>query len=195
MSQGSNAPSEFSNGVYLTLGLTILALTAVVLLSVGRTPWYKYGAIRVWSGNISSSENSQQIADPYSFTHITHGVAFYAVLRLVAPQLSLGLRALAALSVESIWEVFENTDMVIQRYRTATLSLDYYGDSVVNSIFDILFCLFGFFMASRLPSRLTLVLLFAIEIILAALIRDNLFLNILLLIYPVPVIKNWQLGG
>jgi hypothetical protein len=162
---------------------------------MGRAPSYKYGPIKFWSGDITSDQNSQQIADPYTFTHIIHGVGFYALLRLVPAPLSLGTRVIVALSAESFWEVFENTDMVINRYRAATLSLDYYGDSVINSVADIIVAMLGFFFAARFPVRASIILVIFIEVMLALLIRDNLFLNIFLLIYPVPAIKTWQLGA
>lgn len=179
--------------VDLLIGFTILFITAMTLLAMGRTPSYKYGPIRLWSGDIKSDQNSQQIADPYTFTHVIHGVGFYALLRLVPAPLSLGTRAIIALSAESTWEVFENTDAVINRYRTATLSLDYYGDSVINSVLDIIVSMLGFFFAARFPARTSILLVIFIEVTLALIIRDNLFLNIFLLIYPVPAIQNWQL--
>lgn len=177
------------------IGFIIVFVAATTLLAMGRTPSYKYGPIRFWSGNIKSDQNSQQIADPYTFTHIIHGVGFYALLRLVPAPLTLGTRAIVALSAESVWEVFENSDLVINRYRAATLSLDYYGDSVINSIFDIIACMLGFFFTARLPTRASIILVIFIEVALVILIRDNLFLNIFLLLFPLPVIQNWQLGG
>ena len=176
------------------IGFAILFITAMTLLAMGRTPSYKYGPIRLWSGDIKSDQNSQQIADPYTFTHVIHGIGFYALLRLVPAPLTLGTRVIAALSAESAWEVFENSDLVINRYRTATLSLDYYGDSVINSIFDIIVSMLGFFFAARFPARASIILVIFIEVALAFLIRDNLFLNIFLLLFPVTAIKNWQLG-
>lgn len=176
------------------IGASILIITAMTLLAMGRTLTYKYGPIRLWSGDIKSDQNSQQIADPYTFTHVIHGVGFYALLRLVPAPLTLGTRVIAALSAESAWEVFENSDLVINRYRTATLSLDYYGDSVINSVFDIFVAMLGFFFAARFPVRTSILLVVVIEVSLALLIRDNLFLNIFLLLFPVPAIQNWQLG-
>ncbi len=174
--------------------ILILALAGSLEFEMGRTPSYKYGGVRLWSGNINSSQNSQQITDPYTFTHITHGVIFYGLLSLAAPGASVALRALIGVALESAWEVFENTDFVVNRYRAATISLDYYGDSIVNSLADILACLIGFFIAWRLPTWGTVIFVIVLEVGLALWIRDGLFLNILMLIYPIPAIKAWQMA-
>src|SRR5208337_463968 len=125
------------------------------------------------------------------FSHITHGVLLYALLRLIAPGLPAGMRLLAAIAGESLWEVIENTDLVIERYRAATISLNYYGDSVMNSMCDILACVVGYALAARV----TLIGVIAMEAGLAWWIRDSLFLNILMLIHPVGAIRKWQMGG
>lgn len=173
----------------------IIASAGFLELKMGRTPIFKYGPVRFWSGDINSNQNSQQLADPYSFTHITHGVLFYALLSVgPAGRLPLGFRAVIATALESAWEVFENTDFVINRYRAATISLDYYGDSVINSIFDIMAALFGFWLASRLSWPATIAVVILLEVILALWIRDSLLLNIIMLIYPLEAIKKWQMG-
>lgn len=142
-----------------------------------------------------SSQTSQRLADPFTLTHIIHGAVYYWLLWLVARKLPLGLRGVLAVALESAWEVFENTDMIIQRYRVATISLGYYGDSVLNSVGDMLTAALGFTLAARLPPRVTVIGCILIEVILALWIRDSLFLNILMLIYPVAAVKHWQLGG
>lgn len=174
--------------------LVIITIAALLEFAMGRTPSYKYGPISIWSQDINSNQNSQQIADPYTLTHITHGVLLYGFLCLFLKRLSLRARALLAIGAESAWEVFENTDMVINRYRAATISLDYFGDSIVNSVFDIFAALLGFVLAARLPTRVTVASVIVLEIVLALWIRDSLFLNIIMLIYPIQAIKNWQ-GG
>src|SRR6185295_100531 len=137
---------------------------------------------------------SQYVLDPYTLTHTSHGVLFYGILSAAAKNLPLGARLVLAVALESGWEVLENTDMVIERYRATTISLNYYGDSIVNSMADIGACVLGFVVASRLPKRVTVLGFIAAEIILALWIRDNLTLNILMLIRPSRVIQAWQLG-
>jgi hypothetical protein len=179
----------------LLLPLAIVALLAALMLAMGRHPFCRCGVIGLWSGDIWSSQNSQQLADAYSFTHVTHGVLFYWLLRPLAGAVPLWLRRVIALAIEAAWELFENTDYVIQRYREATVSLDYYGDSVLNSAGDLLFCLIGFWLAARLSGRVALAGIVLVEIGLTLWIRDSLLLNVLMLLYPIQAIKEWQLAG
>ena len=176
-------------------GIVIVAIAAVILHLIGH-PWFcKCGYVRLWWGETVSAENSQQITDWYTPTHIVHGLIFYFLLWLVARRLPLGLRAFIALLAEAGWEVLENTPLIIDRYREQTVSLGYFGDSVINSMSDIVAMLVGFYLASRLPVWASVVLALAIEIVLALVIRDNLLLNVLMLIYPVPAVLEWQAGG
>lgn len=188
---------ERSAGLKIDVGITalIIIFAAILLFAMGRTPTYIYGPVRIWSGDINSNQNSQQIADPYTLTHIIHGAGFYGLLYLTARNLPLGMKAIIAVALESGWEVLENTDMVINRYRQETISLDYYGDSIINSVFDILASVLGFILASRLPARIIVIGIICIEVILIFWIRDSLLLNIIMLIYPVNAIKIWQNGG
>lgn len=173
--------------------LALLALVAVVEYSQGRTPFYKNGPVALWSSAVNSDSNSQQIADAYTFSHIIHGFIFYGALTL-APEFSLGTRAVIAIAAESGWEIIENSDFIINRYRAETISLDYYGDSIINSLFDIIAALIGFFIASRLRWQYTVALAIAIEVISLLTIHDNLTLNIIMLLYPIEAIKTWQFG-
>jgi hypothetical protein len=172
----------------------LLLLTVAVEFSLGRKPWGVGGQPGVWSGDIRSEHNSQFIADPYSFTHITHGVLLYGLSSLALRSYPVSTRLVFVVTVESAWEVFENTDAVINRYRAETISLNYYGDSIVNSMTDILACITGFLLTARLPKRWTLVGTVMLEILLAVWIRDNLTLNIVMLLLPNDTIRVWQLG-
>ena len=189
---GGRVPLRTDVGV----AVVVVALAIAGLFAMGRTPWCECGSIKLWTAAVSSNENSQQLSDPYTFTHITHGVLFYAALAALARfrPMSLRLRALIALTVECAWELAENTDTVIERYRTATLALDYYGDSILNSLGDVAACMAGFALAARLPLWVTVVLVLALEVILALWIKDNLTLSVLMLLYPIAAVKRWQIG-
>jgi hypothetical protein len=186
------APSPWTD---VAIAVLIVGLGAALLLAMGRPLVYQHGPVRLWSGNVQSDQNSQQLFDPYALTHVTHGVLLYWLAGLVR-RIRTGTRVVLALALETAWEVFENTDMVIQRYRATTVSLGYYGDSVLNTIGDVLAAAAGCLLAASLPVWLLVLGLLLLEGILAVWIRDNLTLNVLMLLRPVEAIRRWQqLGG
>jgi hypothetical protein len=177
----------------IAIGIVLLAI--IILFSMGRIPFCKCGVISVWSSDVVSNQQSQQFADPYSFTHILHGIIFYFLLwAIFGRKLTPIQRLLLAIGIESAWEILENTDYVIQRYREATISLDYYGDSIFNSVGDIISMALGFIMAWKFPKKVTAAIVVLIEVGLLYFIRDNLTINIIMLVHPIEAIKTWQAG-
>ena len=174
---------------------------AVVLIIVGagaiewmagRSPICTCGVVKLWTGDVHGPENSQMVTDWYSLSHLVHGLSLYGGLWLVARRWPAGWRLVAAVAVEAGWEVLENSPLIIERYRSATAALGYTGDSILNSLSDIVCMMLGFAIARALPARATMALGLSLEAISLLAIRDNLALNVLMLVFPVDAIRSWQ---
>ncbi|MBP0581936.1 DUF2585 domain-containing protein [Labrys sp. LIt4] len=175
-------------------GAGLIALAALILFAMGRNPICTCGTVKLWVGDPNTADNSQHIADWYTLSHVIHGFLFCGLFWLLARSRPLGFRALLALVVEAGWEILENSPLIINRYREGTIALGYEGDSILNSVSDILFMLVGFLIASRLPVWATVALAIFFELLALYAIRDNLTLNVLMLIYPIASVKAWQSG-
>jgi len=178
--------------------MLVVIISAIMILNLeGRIWWCKWDApVYLWSSDAWGTHNSQHLFDPYSFTHILHGLSYYGLLYLIfRRKISLAWLLFIAVLAESTWEILENSNAVIEHYRATTISLQYFGDSVANSFGDILCCIAGFFIAHKLAFWRSLALFVLTEIVLIFWIHDSLLINIIMLIYPIEAIKTWQTGG
>jgi len=192
------SPASLSSRRILWPALAVVALLAFTVLferSQGRFWICSCGYVKLWAGDIwSNLDNSQHLLDPYSFSHIEHGLLFYWLLYLLLPRIRVAWRFVSAITLESAWEMFENSSLVIQRYNETTISKGYTGDTIINSVSDLTMCGLGFWIAHFLGFRRSAALVIAIEVVMILWIRDSMIINIIMLLYPVPALRNWQMG-
>ena len=184
-----------SRALQIVVACVIVVLMSVLLRAQGRLFICACGQVQIWTSDTCSSDNSQHLFDPYSFTHVLHGVMFFWLITLLFRRMARGRQVLLALALEAAWEVIENSSFVIDRYRTATAALGYQGDTVVNSIGDLLCALLGYLIARKLGVRRSVILFLLVELILILWIHDSLLLQILMLVRPIEAIKAWQVCG
>lgn len=195
MSAAGPSDPASSSRRWLAGAIVLFLLQIVVLYAMGRIPICECGYVKLWEGGVNTSGNSQHLSDWYTPSHIIHGFLFYGLGWLVLRRSPLTAKLTLAVLIEATWEILENSPLIIDRYRTATMALGYSGDSILNSAMDTVFMAFGFFAASRLPVWLTIVIAIFFELLTGYIIRDNLTLNVLMLIWPVDAIRVWQGGA
>ncbi|BBK29936.1 uncharacterized protein DUF2585 [Stella humosa] len=189
-----SAGSTIGGGRWLLLALALVAAQVAILLAMGQPAICACGHVVLWQGDVTGPENSQQITDWYTPSHIIHGMIFYALARLVLPRGRMSARLLLAVAIEVAWEIAENSPPVIERYRQQALAQGYVGDSVLNSVFDTVAMALGFLLARLLPVGVTVALALALEVLVLWSIRDNLTLNVVQLVHPIEAVSRWQTG-
>jgi hypothetical protein len=175
--------------------MALATTCALILFAMQRPPICPCGTVELWHGTVQSSGNSQHIADWYSFSHVIHGFLFYSAAHLVLRGDARRWALPLAVTIEGAWELLENSPIIIDRYREATIAFGYSGDSILNSVADIGWMATGFWLAAKLPVRATAALAILFELTTLLLIRDNLTHNIQMLVWPVEAIKTWQAAG
>lgn len=185
---------------YLSLRIAVIGMAAIWVVQ-GITLWLfgqpaisASGHIMLWTGQVLGSENSQQITDWYTFSHVLHGILFYGLLWLIFPRMPVWWRLVLAMGIEVSWEILENTPFVINQYREQALAQGYSGDSILNSLSDTIAMIGGFFVARRLPVWGAVAVVLVFELFTMYMIRNGLFLNILGFIHHFDFITEWQMG-
>jgi hypothetical protein len=191
---GTHRSAEWMS-VWLAIAAGIIAVQAIVISAMDHPLICTCGSIDLWHGNAAGPQTSQHVTDWYSFSHVIHGFIFFALLWLIAPRSSIVMRLAVAVGIEAAWEILENTPWLMERYRQGALARGYFGDSVLNSVADTLAMAFGFLLARLLPVWTTLALALGMELFTLMMIRDNLALNIIQLLYPTDTISRWQTGS
>lgn len=177
---------------WLVVALALFLAQIVILYAMGRIPICECGYVKLFEPGVNSPGNSQHLADWYTPSHIIHGFLFYGLGWLILRRAPLSARLSLAVLIEAAWEIAENSPLIIDRYRTATMALGYSGDSILNSAMDTVFMALGFLFAARVPAWVTVVIAICFELFTGWLIRDNLTLNVLMLVWPVEAIRTWQ---
>jgi hypothetical protein len=195
MLESRRSPLVERYGPIVLAAVVAVLLTGAIELGMGRSPLGPDGRFAFWEGNIWSSAQSQRLADPYSFSHVVHGLLFYAILWLVARRMPARYRFVIAVLLEAGWEVLENSPIIIDRYRAVTIALGYQGDSVLNSMSDVLMMSLGFVLAWRARVFISVAAVLVMEVGCLLWVRDNLTLNIVMLVHPIEAIKAWQMSG
>lgn len=197
MSHSATPPSGYTSAIFTPRSVAILVALVTIhwgfLIFEGRPAWCKHG-FGIWS-NAWTHCTSQNLFDPYSFSHALHGIIFYWALTLVWPKSPREWRLIVAIGIEIGWELLENSSWVVERYRQQTASLDYTGDSILNALGDLAACISGIAFAARVPWKVSLAFFVVVELLLVATINDNLTLNVLMLLWPIEAIKQWQLSA
>lgn len=192
-------PDKKQNDLKYSLMIAIFFVSIIIIAAsaeyyMGRSFFGPDGRFGLWESNILSVENSQRLFDPYSFTHFSHGLIFFAIVWFAASKLPAERRFLIAAALEASWEILENSSFIIERYRAETASLGYFGDSILNSAGDVISMSIGFWFAHKLPAKVSVATFITIEILLLLLIKDNLIINVVMLVWPLKFIKEWQLS-
>ncbi len=192
MTLGEMSTSRSSSYKWFGVAAALLVAQIVILYFMGRVPICECGYVKLFEPGVNTPGNSQHLADWYTPSHIIHGFLFYGLAWLLFRKQTIGMRLSFAVLIEAAWELLENSPIIIDRYRTATMALGYSGDSILNSAMDTVFMVVGFFFAARVPIWLTILVAIIFEIFTGWLIRDNLTLNVLMLVAPIDAIKEWQ---